>query len=179
MVDPERTRDLFVVAALFGAFGFAWSGWGQEDPPRRWRPWLGVLSVLSLLLAVAGGVLSWSAWSSPTSVDGPAAGWFFGAVVGAELLLGLLGSLVLHRRGRPERIAPWISLVVGVHFLPLVALFDNWTLLLPAAVLVVSALLAVRAHRLRGRRPSAVTGLLNAPALLLTGVGNLLVGLLA
>lgn len=177
MIDADRVRDLFAVAAVFGVFGFAWAGWGQEAPPARWRLPLGVCAVLSLLVGVAGGVLTGTHWSAATALDGPGAGRFFGFVVALELVLAIGGALVLVVRGRRELIAPWISIVVGVHFVPLVVLFANLTLLLPTVALVASAALAVRAHRRRRLTPSAVTAVVNGPVLLLTAAVNLVIGL--
>lgn len=177
MVDLERTRDLFMVAAIFGVFGFAWAGWAQEDPPLRLRPLLGLLAGASLLVGLAGGVLSWLNWDEPSSFSGPEDGIRFGVVVGIEVVLCLAGSAVLALRGHGGLIPAWVSLVVGVHFLPLVLLFDNLTLLVPTIAMVVSAALAWRAYRRpQGMTPSAVTGLVNAPVLLLTASIHLVLG---
>lgn len=177
MVDLERTRDLFMVAAIFGTFGFAWAGWAQEDPPPTWRAPLGVLSGLSLLVGVAGGIGAWRTWSEPSSFTGAQDGIAFGAVVGVEVVFCLVGAAVLIRRGRPSLVAPWVSLVVGVHFMPLVWFFDDLTLWVPTVAMVVSAVLAWRAERSRGITPSAVTGAVNAPVLLLTAAAHLVLAL--
>ncbi|QCW49589.1 hypothetical protein FE634_02670 [Nocardioides dongxiaopingii] len=184
MVDLERTRDLFMVAAIFGTFGFAWAGWAQEAPPPRLRPLLGALGAASLLVGVAGGLLAWQGWDEPSSFSGADDGVRFGIVVGIEVVLCLVGSAVLAARRRAGLIAAWVSLVVGVHFVPLVFLFDNLTLLAPAAAMVVSAVVAWRRSPAAGSpdgggamAASAVTGLVNAPVLLLTAALNLVLGL--
>ncbi|WP_193614480.1 hypothetical protein [Nocardioides lijunqiniae] len=174
MVDLERTRDLFMVAAIFGVFGFAWAGWAQEDPPPRARALLGVLAGASLLVGAAGGYLAWRHWDDPSALSGAEDGIHFGIIVGIETAVSLIGSAVLAVIGHGRRIAAWVSLVVGLHFIPLVLLFDNLTLLAPAVAMVTSAALAWRSSR---TPPSAVTGLVNAPVLLLTAAANLALAL--
>ncbi len=179
MIDLEHTRDLFMTAAVFGVFGFVWAGWAQEDPPPRTRPLLGVLSGVSLAVGVAGGILARRDWHGPSTVSWADDGMWFGVVVGIEVALCLAGSAVLAARGHSRLIAAWVSLVVGVHFVPLVVLFDNPTLLAPTVAMIISTVLAWRAYRSpQGMTPSAVTGLVNAPVLLVTAATNLVLGLI-
>src|SRR4051812_34942472 len=60
----EFLRDQFFTTAWFGLMSFVWFGWAQEDPPRRWRVWLGAGSALGIGLAVAFGVLTSMNWDS-------------------------------------------------------------------------------------------------------------------
>ncbi len=179
MVDLTLTRDLFMVAAIFGVFGFAWAGWGQEGPPPKARPLLGALSGVSLAVAIAGGILAWRNWGEPSSFSGADSGIWFGVIVVVEIVLCAVGAIVLAARGHGGLIAPWISLVVGLHFLPLVFFFNNLTLLAPIIAMVVSAFLAWRAYRRQQDiKPSAITGLINSSVLLLTAAANLIFGLI-
>ncbi len=167
-----------MVAAIFGVFGFAWAGWGQEGPPPKARPLLGALSGVSLAVGIAGGILAWRNWNGPSSFLWADDGIWFGVVVGVEVALCLAGSVILAARKHGGLIAPWISLVVGLHFIPLVFFFNNMTLFTPIAAMVISAVLAWRAYRNHQEmKPSAITGLINAPILLLTAVANLILGL--
>ena len=65
-VLTEFVRDHAFTIAWFGLMSFVWFGWGQEDPPRGLRGWLGAGEVL--LAAVGGLVLArsgrgrWMAW---------------------------------------------------------------------------------------------------------------------
>ncbi|MBW0117383.1 DUF7010 family protein [Pseudonocardia abyssalis] len=160
-------RDLAVTAVVFGTAAFVWFGWGQEDPPARWRAWLGAGSGLGLLVALVGGFLTWQNWG-PDSVFAVAqTRRAFGVVCGIEFGLAGLGAAVFGVRRRPRWIAPWIAFVVGAHFVPLAWIFRDPGLVV-LAVLVCAA--AVAAVVLRGRfTPSAVTGVGAGTALLVFG----------
>ena len=83
-------------AAVFGFFAPGWFGWAQEKPPTSWRNALAVSSIVSLLIAVAGGILAWRHWED-----------------GIEFALAGVGGLVLAMRRRMDIIPTWIGLVVG------------------------------------------------------------------
>jgi hypothetical protein len=89
----EFSRDAIATAAVFGFLASAWFGWAQDQPPPAWRRWLIAGSVLSLLTAVAGGVLTWRHWTDPTAFDADTSRTF-GIIVGVEL------------PGRPRRRPP-------------------------------------------------------------------------
>ena len=86
----ELSRDTIATAAVFGFFASAWFGWAQDQPPPAWRRWLVAGSILSLLTAVAGGVLTWRHWTDPTAFDADTSRTF-GIVVGVEFALAGLG----------------------------------------------------------------------------------------
>ncbi len=157
-----------MTALIFGIFASSWFGWAQEAPPVRWRLPLGVGSVLSLLVAVAGGIYAWRNWSSASALSEPGAMRAYGIIVGVEFAIAALGAAVIALAvKRPEYIAPWICLVVGVHFWPLAPLLDNPGLYALGVLLVLIAVLAVL-PRIRARlTPSAVTGAATGVCLLL------------
>jgi hypothetical protein len=62
-------RDAAATAAIFGFFASAWFGWAQDQPPPAWRKALVAGSILSLLTAAGGGVMTWQNWSGPTVFD--------------------------------------------------------------------------------------------------------------
>jgi len=68
-MTAEFPRDAIATAAVFGFFASAWFGWAQDQPPPAWRRWLVAGSVLSLLTAVTGGVLTWRHWTDPSAFD--------------------------------------------------------------------------------------------------------------
>jgi hypothetical protein len=171
-VKSEYVRDAAVTAAIFGFFAMAWFGWAQDAPPRRWRPYLAVGSVLAALTAVGGGVLTWRHWSDGTAL-GPDSGPTFGIIVGIEVVTAGLGAAVLSWRRRPELMPVWIAFVVGVHFFPLAPLFHYGLLYMTAAVVTAVAVLAVPTARRRSLAPSAVTGLGTGVALLVSAVVSL------
>ena len=110
-MTAEFPRDAIATAAVFGFFASAWFGWAQDQPPPAWRQWLVAGSILSMLTAVAGGVLTWRRWTDPTAFDADTSR-IFGIVVGVEVALAGLGAALLARRGRDDLIPagwPWSS----------------------------------------------------------------------
>ncbi|SEH02125.1 hypothetical protein SAMN05444920_12460 [Nonomuraea solani] len=138
-------RDQFFTTAWFGLMAFVWFGWAQEDPPRKWRIWLGVGSVLGLGFAVAFGVLTATNWDQPSALAGKYA--WFGVLVAAEVVAAGAGCLVLARRGASRWMAWWVALVVAVHFLPLALLLNDLGVAVVGVVQL--AALAVVVPRLR------------------------------
>lgn len=131
-------RDAAMYAAIFGVFAFVWFGWAQENPPKTWRLWLGVGSMLGLLLGSLGGYLAARNWQAGSALQ-PGTGVFelFGIVVAAEIAFSLIGALYLQKHSKKQLVAPWIALVVGIHFAPLAAVFkDDWLYLLSLLVIL-------------------------------------------
>jgi hypothetical protein len=131
MGDSQFVRDLAVMAMVFGFAAFVWFGWGQEAPPQRWRLLLAIGSGLGLLLAIVGGVLTWRSWGPQSALAAQDARRAFGITCGVEFGLAGLGAGVLGTTKRPQWIAPWVALVVGVHFVPLAYIFGDPGLLVP------------------------------------------------
>jgi hypothetical protein len=171
-MNAEFVRDAAATATVFGFFASSWFGWAQEQPPATWRKWLIAGSILSLLVAIAGGVLTWQYWADGTAFN-PQTGRTFGLIVGIEFTIAGIGAGVLARLGKAELIAPWIALVVGVHFWPLGPLL-HYPLLYAVAVLVsLAALVAVPLARAQSITVSAVTGLATGIMLLAAALFSL------
>jgi hypothetical protein len=162
-----------MTAAIFGFFAAAWFGWAQEDPPPRWRPWLIAGSVAGLLVAVAGGITAWRNWSTRTAFDADTSP-IFGVIVAIEVLLAGGGAILLSRRGRRELIAPWVALIVGLHFLPMAPLLEYPLFYVVGALVTIAALVSVPLARSRDITVSAVTGALSGSVLLAAAVYALL-----
>lgn len=168
-------REAAAGMAVFAFFAAAWFGWAQDAPPEAWRRPLAIASVLSIVVAAIGGVLTWQRWDDPSvfDLDGAGTGWAFGVVVGIEVALAGAGAAVLSRTHRGEFIPAWIALVVGVHFVPLAPLLE-FPLLYVAAVAVVGvAMLAVPMARSRRSSVSAVAGAGTGLVLLLLALTTL------
>jgi hypothetical protein len=145
------TRDAAMYAAIFGVFSFAWFGWAQENPPKSWRVWLGVGSALGFVLGCLGGYLAARNWQAGSALQ-PGTGVYelFGVVVAAEILFSLIGALYLQKRGKKQLVAPWIALVVGLHFAPLATIFkDDWLYLLSLLVVLGVAVAYPLSKRLK------------------------------
>lgn len=177
-MTAEFVRDAAMLTVIFGFFGMAWFGWAQEAPPKKARAMLGVGSVLSIALAVVGGLFAWQHWNDGSAIDADT-GPRFGIIVGVEVAFAGIGSGILAWRKKSEFIAPWVAFVVGVHFIPLATML-RLPLLFPAAVLVVLAAWAsVRLARARDVTVSYMTGLLTGSSLLLFAAISLLQALTA
>jgi hypothetical protein len=137
------TRDRAMTALILGFFASSWFGWAQERPPASWRTALIVASIASLLVAAAGGVLAWRGWSGGSALGEPGAMRRYGILVGIEFAVAGLGAAGIGVWGNADYIAPWICLVVGVHFVPMAPLLRDPALVVLGALLVLVAVAAV------------------------------------
>ncbi len=158
MPPAPSTRDNAMTALILGFFASAWFGWAQEDPPASWQPALVVGALLSLAVAVAGGVMAWRAWSGDSALRAPGGD----AAVRADCR-----ARVRHRRGRCHWAAPrglvrvpgpWICLVVGIHFWPLAPVLRRSSLRALGVLLVAVAVLAAVMSGVADVIPSAIVG---------------------
>lgn len=128
----EFARDHAFTIAWFGLMTMAWLGWGQEDPPQRWRWRLGVGSILGVVLAGSFGYGVFVRWGEESALDGQYE--WFGVLVLLEVLLAGVGCLVLWRRQQSRWMAWWVALIVALHFIPLAFLLNDWSLTTLGAV---------------------------------------------
>jgi hypothetical protein len=148
-----------MTALILGFFASSWFGWAQERPPAAWRSPLIVGALLSLVVAVAGAVLAWRNWSAAGSaLSEPGAMRRYGIIVGVEFGIAAAGAAGIALRGRSEYVAPWICLVVGVHFLPMAPVLKNPPLVVLGVLLMAVAAAAVVVSRRTDFVPSAITG---------------------
>ncbi|HRW10622.1 MAG TPA: hypothetical protein P5121_36210 [Caldilineaceae bacterium] len=166
-------RDTAAIVAIFGFFASSWFGWAQEKPPAAWVNWLIAGSILSLLVAVVGGIFTWQHWSDDTAFN-PQTGRTFGLIVGIEFAIAGIGAGVLGWWGRADLIAPWVALVVGIHFIPLAPLLHSPLLYGVAALVIIGALVTVPLAAAQGVTISAVTGLTTGIILLATALYSLI-----
>lgn len=136
-------------AAVFGIFAFAWYGWAQENPPKRIRIWLGFGSIISLIMTSIGGYLAYMNWEAPSALNREGAYELFGIIVVTEIVLALVGSLILIKRKKPELVATWVAFIVAIHFIPLAAMFKDWTLYVLTALLLIGIILAQKTQTVK------------------------------
>lgn len=166
-MDDMLGRDAAMTALILGFFASSWFGWAQESPPTGWSIWLGVGSGLSLAVAAIGGVLAWRHWSDGSLLSEPGAMRRYGIIVGIEFVVCLIGALALLASGHGRYVAVWIAVAVGIHFWPMVPLFDN-VVLIPLGVALLIAGVIGLVFGLRGSiMPSAITGTISGCALLI------------
>lgn len=170
---PEYLRDAAGIAAVFGFFAMSWFGWAQERPPASWTWPLRIGSILAGLTAIGGGLLLWRHWHDGSVID-ERTGPLFGIVVGIEFAAAGLGSAVLAIREHAKLISSWIAFVVGVHLFPVAAILDIPALHIPAALISVASIAAVRIARSVSITPSAVVGAMTGSILLISAVLSLI-----
>lgn len=169
----EFLRDQFFTTAWFGLMTFVWFGWAQEDPPRRWRVWLGVGSALGLGLAVTFGVLTSANWDQPTALEGKYV--WFGVLVAAEVVAAGVGCLVLAKRHAARWMAWWVAVVVAVHFLPLALLLRDVSVAVVGVVQLVALGVVVPRLRVATTTTSRLAGPIMGASLLASAVIGALV----
>ncbi|RRJ86463.1 hypothetical protein EG850_08960 [Gulosibacter macacae] len=164
----EFIRDHAFTAAWFGLMTGVWLGWAQEDPPQRWRPWLGAGSVIGLAIAGAFGYSVVRNWATASALEGKYQ--WFGVLVAAEVVAAGIGCLLLARRGQGRWMAWWVAIVVALHFIPLAFMLEDAShAVLGLVQLVLLALIYPRLRR-ESRTTSAWTGAVMGGALLLFAV---------
>ena len=155
-MNAEFARDAAGAATVFAFFAATWFGWAQEKPPVAWKTPLTSAAVCSLVLAIVGAILLWQLWSTSTALT-PQARRDFGAIAGIEVASAGIGAVILNVLRKPEFVAPWIALIVGVHFFPLANLFRFPWFFVVAGLVTACALVAILIARSKGLEISAVT----------------------
>lgn len=152
----DALRDHSFTIAWFGLMTFVWLGWSQEDPAKRKRPILGIGSALGLGLSIWFGIVTQRNWFAATALEGRY--HWMGVLVGAEVLLALVGALVLARRKQGRWMAWWVALVVALHFVPLGLLLEDVTVIVLGVLQTVALVALVPLLRRAEYRTSRVVG---------------------
>ncbi|QDZ15336.1 hypothetical protein [Humibacter ginsenosidimutans] len=177
MLSLRFPRDLVMIGAIFGVAAFAWAGWAQEGPPSlAWSIVLGVLSLLGLAVAGLSIPLAVRNWRTGSAIS-PRKRAFrvYTIVVWIEVVLAAAGGILLPISGDEQLVAPFIMLIVAVHFFFLAPVFGQPILHVTGGLLVIVAVVsafvptATAAH-------SFWCGILGAPVFLVVGVWCFVVG---
>ncbi|RKN85946.1 hypothetical protein [Paenibacillus ginsengarvi] len=155
----EYLRDYAMYAAVFGLFSMSWFGWAQEKPRESWRLYLGIASGLALLVCLTGVYLSITNWSAPSALNDDRAFRAYLIAFYTEIVLAGGGSYLLYRAKKKDFTAPWITFIVGLHFISLKSVFEDSGLYVLAALMVAVAAVSVYVARRLGVAPSAITGI--------------------
>jgi len=164
-------RDLVMIGAIFGVAAMVWAGWAQEGPPSvAWAVVLGILSILGVALAALSIPIAVRSWRSGSAIA-PKSTTFraYLVVVWVEIAIAVAGGIILPLIGLDAFIAPFILLIVAVHFFALAPVFRQPVLHAAGGVLTAVAVLAalvpasVAAH-------SFWCGVLGAPVFIAIGL---------
>ncbi|GAA1998384.1 hypothetical protein [Microbacterium ulmi] len=171
MLNLGFPRDLVMTGAIFGLAAFVWAGWAQEKPPMHWawRVVLGILSLAGIALAALSIPTAIRSWSTPTVIDPKSAAFVVYIVVfWIEVAACIALAIWATRSGRPDLIAPLILAVVGIHFLPLAAVFGQPIMAVAGVLLTAIAVVAAFVPADHVAR-SFWCGVFGAPVLLAVG----------
>jgi len=155
----DYIRDFAMYASVFGLFGMGWFGWAQERPRESWRLPLGIASSVCLLACLAGVYYSITNWDAPSALNDKGAFAVYLTAFYAEFAIGGIGAFFLIRSKRKDYVAPWIALIVGLHFISLKSVFEDAALYLLAGLLILVALASPTLARRWHVASSAVTGI--------------------
>jgi hypothetical protein len=181
-VIPQYALRGVASGVLFMAFfGTLWAGIGIGGLQGWGEPWLSVVVLLIGLGLLISGIGLLAAARRLPSQPAPAdaqgdnrVGLWFGVIFAAEGLLIAIAAVICNAIDRFDLFFPIMAIIVGVHFLPLAALFQVKAYYLVGMLLCVLALLtfAVPEHiSLGGQQITAQSVVLGfGAALILWGV---------
>lgn len=155
----EYVRDYTMYAAIFGFFSFAWFGWAQENPRKNWRKYIGAATAISLLVTIVGVYLSIQNWEQTSALTDRDGSSVYITVVIIEFLLLAIGGGFLLINKRSHYVAPWIGIIVGIHFFFLVDVFQDPSLYLLGVIMTMVALLSPWLAKKLNVANSAITGI--------------------
>ena len=163
-----------MTAAIEAFFAAGWFGWGQQSPP-KWA--VGVLivgAIASVMVALWGTfrVATTARLRSTGAAQGVARR--YRTIVGLEVAIGGIGAGVLAAAGQGRWVSVWVSLVVGVHFVPLSRVLRNPSMFVLGITVALAAVAALVIGVSSNLEPSAITGL-SVGAILLACAGATLV----
>lgn len=155
----DYIRDYTMYTAIFGLFSFIWFGWAQENPRKSWRKYIGIASVIAILVSFLGIYLSVMNWREPSALSTTKAFNSYMIFVWIEIILCGLGAFLFIRFKKSDYIAPWIAFIVGIHFFGLKSVFHDVSLYILGALLIGIAIISLWVSKKLNVANSAVTGI--------------------
>lgn len=155
----DYVRDYAMYASIFGMFSFSWFGWAQENPRSSWRKYIGLASGVSLLVCLIGIYLSITNWDAPSVLNNKISFANYLISVYIELFLAGAGASILLKCNFNDYVAPWIAFIVGIHFISLKSVFNDFSLYLLAALLVAVSIASLFISKKLNVANSAITGI--------------------
>ena len=148
----EYLRDYCMYTAIFGFFSFVWFGWAQENPRPSWRKYLGIAAGVAFIVCLIGVYLSVTNWHSPSVLSDSKA-------FRQYLIFFYAGAFLLIKKKWSHFIAPWVAFIVGIHFLGLKHVFQDFSLYILAILLVTISIIALFISQKLKVANSAITGI--------------------
>lgn len=178
-MELEYIRDYAMYAAIFGVMSSVWFGWAQEKPRNSWKKYLTIASIAGVLLGLSGFYLGGTNWDAASALDESGSYVSYLIVFYAEMIIAVIGVIILYRKKKKEYVAPWISLIVGVHFIFLVDVFNDSALYILAVLMTAGALISPWLARRLEVAYSAVAGISSGLLLFIFAIIGLIRFLLA
>lgn len=155
----EYVRDYCMYTTIFGFFSFVWFGWAQENPRSSWRIYLGIAAGVAFIMCLIGGYLSVTNWHSPSALSSTKVFRQYLIFFYTEFFVAGAGAFLLIKKKWSHFIAPWIAFIVGIHFLGLKHVFQDFSLYILAILLVAVSIIALFVSPKLKVAYSAITGI--------------------
>lgn len=165
-------QDYSTMIAFFGFFSMAWFGWSQENPPRNWRKYIGILTGIALVIFLGGIYLSYSNWGAGSALDDATSMNYYFVFLVLEFVIAAIGAFILYRKDRSKYVSPWVCFIVGVHFFGLRYVFDDFSQHILGLLLVIVAVTAIYISRNSKLAMSAITGVSAGTILMIFALFN-------
>lgn len=178
-MEIDYIRDFAMYTAIFGIMSFVWFGWAQEAPRKSWRAYIGIASGVALIVGLAGVYLSVTNLDAASALRNNDSLTTYIIVFWLEMIIGVIGVIVIFSMKKREYAAPWIALIVGVHFIFLADVFDDAALYVLAVLMAAAALISPWMARKLDVAYSAVTGISSGILLFMFAVLGLIRFILA
>lgn len=169
----DYLRDIATSIIIYGFFGFVWFGWALEGPKDSWKKYLGIACGASLLVGLLGIYLVFRYQNEASVLTEKGLSLWYYIIVIIEFLVGGIGAYLLNKNQLHDYIAPWICLVVGIHFSPLAFIFQEPTMHLLAILFIIVSVITVKRIKRISYRASAITGLGAGSVLFVFGLFNI------
>ena len=107
----DYIRDYTMYTAIFGLFSFIWFGWAQENPRKSWRKYIGIASVIAILVSFLGIYLSVMNWREPSALSTTKAFNSYLIFVWVEMILCGLGAFLFIKFKKSDYVARGLPLL--------------------------------------------------------------------
>jgi hypothetical protein len=114
---------------------------------------------VSLLVGLSGVYLSVLNWNNPSALSEDHSYNTYLIIFYIEIFLSGAGAFLLIKKKLGNYVAPWIAFIVGVHFIALKGVFQDPSLYILAALLILISISSFNVSKRFGVANSAITGI--------------------